>query len=122
MYKKWKKREERTEKGMIISTVIFLILFPLGLFLDNDILMIIGVLFVFYLPGIVVVYVIWAVSDEFEKWKKKRRRAKRYAEIRSAEVVVCKACDKIYNRDELDLSPSEEPRCPICNKLLKIKE
>ncbi|MGY5858655.1 MAG: hypothetical protein RTU63_04745 [Candidatus Thorarchaeota archaeon] len=122
MEKKWKIREERAEKGLILSMVLFLILTPLGLFLENDIIAIVGALMMLYLPGMLVTYTIWAIRDDLGKWKKKRRKAKRYSKIRSAELVVCKSCDIVYTKDELDLSPSADPRCPACGKLLKIKE
>ena len=51
--------------------VIFIILVPLGLFLDNEILILIGALMLLYLPCLAVVYVIWALRDDFKKWKKK---------------------------------------------------
>ena len=113
--------DELAGKGLFLSVSFFIIIFPLGLWLENDVIMLIGVLMMFYLPALLVAYTIWAAHGELRNWKKKRRKAKRLKKLREAKVLVCRSCDKVYNRDELDLAPSGPPRCPACDKLLKIK-
>ena len=116
-----KRFDELAGKGLFLSMSLFIIFVPLGLWLENDVLMLIGVLAMFYLPALLVTYTIWVAHGELGKWKKKRRKAKRLKKLREAKVLVCRSCDKVYNRDELDLAPSGPPRCPVCNKLLKVK-
>lgn len=118
---KQERFDELAEKGLLLSLIFFFIFVLLGLWLDNDIFILIGVLMGFYLPAMLVAYTIWGVHGELRNWKKKRREAKRLKELREAKVLVCRSCDKVYNRNELDLAPSGPPRCPDCNKLLKIK-
>ena len=118
---KQERFDELAGNGFLLSVILLLIFFPLGLWLDNDIFMLIGVLMGFYIPALLVTYTIWVVHGELRNWKKKRRKAKRLKELREAKVLVCRSCDKVYNRDELDLAPSGPPRCPACDKLLKIK-
>ena len=116
-----KRFGELAGNGLFLSMILLLIFVPLGLWFDNDVFMLIGVTMGFYLPALLVTFTIWAMHGEFGNWKKKRRKAKRLKELREAKVLVCRSCDKVYNRDELDLAPSGPPRCPDCNKILKIK-
>jgi hypothetical protein len=117
-----KRFDELAGNGLLLSVILFFIFFLLGLWLNNDILVLIGVLMGFYLPALLVTYTIWVAHGELGKWKKKRRKAKRLKKLREAKVLVCQSCDKVYNRDELDLAPSGPPRCPACDKLLKIRD
>lgn len=105
---------ELAGNGLLLSVILLFIFVSLGLWLDNDIFMLIGVLMGFYLPALLVTYTIWVAHGELRNWKKKRRKAKRLKELREAKVLVCQSCDKVYNREELDLSPTATPFCPDC--------
>jgi hypothetical protein len=119
---KQERFDELAGKGLFLSIILLLIFVPLGLWFDNDVFLLIGVTMGFYLPALLVTFTIWAAHGELGIWKKKRRKAKRLKKLREAKVLVCRSCDKVYNRDELDLAPSGYPRCPDCDKILKIRE
>jgi len=116
---KQERFDELAGKGLLLSVILLFIFVPLGLWLENDVFMLIGVLMGFYLPALLVTFTIWVAHGELRNWKKKRRKAKRLKKLREAKVLVCRSCDKVYNRDELDLAPSGPPRCPDCDKLLE---
>jgi len=118
---KQERFDELAEKGLFLSIILLFIFVPLGLWLGNDVFILIGVLMGFYLPAMLVAYTIYAAHGEIGNWKKKRRKSKRLKELREAKVLICQSCDKVYNRNELDLAPSGPPRCPACDKILKIK-
>ncbi len=110
---KQERFDELAGKGLLLSVILLFIFVPLGLWLDNDIFMLIGVLMGFYLPALLVTYTIWVAHGELRNWKKKRRKAKRQSK-RKSKSLVCPSCEKIYNREELDLSPTATPFCPDC--------
>ena len=108
-----KRFDELAQKGIFLSGSIFIILVLLGLLLNNEVIMIIGGLMLFYIPALLVAYCIWVGRDELRKWKKKRRKAKRQSK-RKSKSLVCPTCEKVFNREELDLSPTAAPLCPDC--------
>ena len=114
---KQERFDELAEKGLLLSLFFFFVFVLLGLWLDNDIFILIGVVLGFYLPALLVAYTIRGVHDEFRKWKKKRRKAKRQSK-RKSKSLVCPSCEKVFNREELDLSPTAIPFCPDCEEEL----
>ena len=110
---KQKRFDELAQNGFLISGFLFIILVLLGFLLDNEVILIIGGLMLFYIPALLVAYCIWVARDESRKWKKKRRKAKRQSK-RKSKSLVCPTCEKVFNREELDLSPTAAPLCPDC--------
>ena len=112
---KQERFDELAGMGLLLSVILLFIFVPLGLWLDNDVFMLIGVLMGFYLPALLVTYTIWVAHGELRNWKKKRRKAKRQSKRK---LLMCPDCENIFKREELDLSPSEDPYCPDCGTRL----
>ncbi|MHA1615647.1 MAG: hypothetical protein ACTSYJ_12445 [Candidatus Thorarchaeota archaeon] len=108
---------ELAGNGLLLSVILFLIFVLLGLWLENDIFLLIGVLMGFYLPALLVTFTIWVAHGELRNWKKKRRKAKRQSK-RKSKSLMCPSCEKVFNREELDLSPTAVPFCPDCEETL----
>ncbi len=95
--------------------ILFIVFAIAGWLLDNEILLWISIIFLLYIPAMVCAYCIQGTNDSYKSWKRKRKKAKHLAE---SKLLRCRACDIVYKREELDISQTEVPRCPQCNKKL----
>lgn len=106
---------ELAQYGWLLAMSLFIIFTVSGLILDCEDLMILAVLILLYWPALLIVVVIWAISDEMKKWSKRRKITKRKEEGR---ILQCPICREVYNREELDISATATPICPKCKQEL----
>ena len=112
---KQERFDELVQNGYLICMSLFIFFALLGWILDNEILIWVAVFFLLYIPAMVCIYCVQGTNDSYKDWKKKRKKEKRLAECTS---LRCRHCDKIYRKEELDVSPTSILRCPQCNKKL----
>jgi hypothetical protein len=112
----WKivKKDEQIQVLVTGAQISFIILVLLGLLLNNEIILMIGVLFLLVYPGLAVYYLIVGIVQSIKKRNRRRKKARADAE----RLLQCPVCEKVYRRDELDQSPSVEPFCPDCESQL----
>lgn len=113
---KEKRFDELIQNGYIISMIFFMIFAVAGWLLDYGLLIEVSMIFFLYIPFMVCAITVFEVRKDRKREKRKRDREKR---LRESKLLHCRSCDMIYKREELDISPSEIPRCPICNKRLR---
>ena len=107
--------DELMQYGYILCMSLFIVFALAGWFLDNELLIWISVIFLLYIPFMVCAITIWSIRKTRKREKKKRERERR---LRECELLRCRSCDRIYKREELDISTTAVPRCPDCGKKL----
>ncbi|TFG28464.1 hypothetical protein EU528_11155 [Candidatus Thorarchaeota archaeon] len=112
---KQKRFDELVQNGYIAFMSLFIVFVLLALMLDNEILMWLSVIMLLYIPAVVCAYCIQGANESLIGWKKKRNYAKRLAECTS---FRCKTCERIYKKEELDISATSVLTCPQCNQKL----
>ncbi|MGY5858654.1 MAG: hypothetical protein RTU63_04740 [Candidatus Thorarchaeota archaeon] len=113
---KEKRFDELLQMGYAVCGLLFIIFAIPGWLLDIELLLGISMIFLLYIPFMVCAITVFQVRKDRKREKRKRDREKR---LRESKLLHCRSCDRTYNREDLDISPSEIPRCPICNKKLK---
>jgi hypothetical protein len=72
-----------------------------------------------YLPALLIVVIIWGISEKVKIWMKGRKKDdESVMEI----VLICSICKETYTREELDISATATPKCPRCEYQLEIHE
>lgn len=112
---KQERFDELAQNGWILSGSFVIVFALIGLWLDNEGFLILSVIMLCYLPALVVAYCIRGIGDSLKRQKRKRRKASRQKKRKS---LQCPSCNKVYTREELDISPTTTPVCPDCEKLL----
>lgn len=112
---KQKRAEEIAQYGLIVAQCLFIIFILVGLALENETLMMIALLMLLYYPALVSAVVFWVIRDSFREWRKRRKRTKR---LDKSLELKCPSCNKIFNRNELDVNPTATPICPKCEERL----
>ncbi len=105
-----------------IFTVLWILLICLyaisvivGLVTGNEIFFQIEVIVLFYITTWLIIILVYAIHRLVKKWKEIRKQV---LHQRETELLQCPNCEKVYNREELDLSPATTPFCPECEEEL----
>ena len=107
--------DELTQYGYILFMSLFILFALAGWFMDNELLIWMSVIFLLYIPFIVCAITIRSIGKTRKREKRKREKARR---LRESKLLRCRSCDRIYKREELDISTTTVPRCPDCGKKL----
>ena len=97
----------------ILFICLYAISVLVGLVTGNEIFFQIEVVVLFYISALLIIALICTIPSSAKKWKKKRKHVIRQ---RDTGLLQCPNCEKVYNREELDLSPTATPLCPDCEE------
>lgn len=112
---KRKTAEEIAQCTSSISIVLFVVFIILGLILGHEGFMLFAIVMFFYFPTLILIFHIYDNRDLVKKWIKRRKKVERQVD---SKFLQCPSCEKIFNREELDLSPTATPLCPDCEEEL----
>ena len=107
--------DELMQMGYALFGLLFIVFVIPGWLLDIELLIWISVIFLLYIPFMVCAVTIRYGNKERKRKQRKRERERR---LRESKLLRCRSCDKIYTREELDISSTSVPRCPDCGKKL----
>lgn len=99
----------------ILFIGLYAILVLVGLVTDNEIFFQIEVVVSIYILVLLIIALIYTIHSPVKKWMKRRKQAIRTIETG---ILQCPNCEKVYNREELNLSPTTTPFCPDCEEKL----
>jgi hypothetical protein len=112
---KEKRFDELIQNGYALSMILFIIFAVAGTLLNYELLIWISMIFFLYIPFMVCAVTAFHVRKDRKRKKRKRNRERR---LRECELLRCRSCDRVYNKDELDISSTAVPTCPDCGKKL----
>ena len=107
--------DELAQYGYILFMSLFIIIALAGWLLDDEFLVTLSVIPFLYLPVMVCVITMRETNKSRKRKKKKREKERR---LKESKLLRCRSCDRIYKREELDISNTSVPRCPACNDKL----
>ena len=107
--------DELTQYGYILFMSLFIIIALAGWLLDDEFLVTLSVIPFLYLPVMVCV-ITMRETNKSRKRKKKKREKERH--LRESELLRCRSCDRMYKKEELDISSASLLRCLVCNDKL----
>ena len=107
--------DELAQNGYILFMSLFIVIALTGGLLNNEGLLTLSVIPLLYLPVMVCVITI-RETNKSRKRKKKKKEKERH--LRESELLRCRSCDRMYKKEELDISSASLPRCLVCNDKL----
>ncbi len=112
---KRKTAEAIAQYSSSLAIVLFVVFIILGFVLNHEGFILFAIVMFFYFPTLILIFHIYDNRDLVKKWMKRRKKVERQVET---VLLQCPNCEKVYNREELDLSPTATPLCPDCEEEL----